>query len=174
VSYDLLSTTKPIARKEHRCIWCGQKIVKGERYLAERSVFDGEMQNHHWHFECNEACLDENAGESEWEFEPYGNQRPVPQGACGQREGVRKHAIKILLAVLNSRWLNQSPCRYDFVGNLDNFSRSDIEYSLKADPNITLREYLAIADRFKSCPISRIGITAIEADGTYTENVDFR
>jgi hypothetical protein len=29
VSYSLLSETRPIARKDHRCIWCGQKIEKG-------------------------------------------------------------------------------------------------------------------------------------------------
>src|ERR1700680_4010863 len=87
-----------------------------------------------------------------------------------RKEEMRKIAVKLLLAVLNSRWLNQSPCRYDFVGNVDNFSRSDIEYSLKDAPSMTLREYLDIADRFKACPISRAGITVIEPDGTYSEN----
>ena len=84
---------------------------------------------------------------------------------------MRKLAIRLLLSMLNSRWLNQSPCSYAYVGNIDNFSRSDIEYTLKAEPGMTLRQYLDIADRFKSCPISRVGITAIEPDGTYTQNV---
>ena len=83
----------------------------------------------------------------------------------------RVFAIRILLALLNSRWLNPTPCRYDFVGNIDNFSRSDIEANLKEEPEMSLRRYLDIADRFKSCPISRVGITAIEPDGTYTQNV---
>jgi hypothetical protein len=77
MSYTLLSETKPIARKDHRCIWCGQKIAKGEQYVAERSVFGGEMQNHHWHDGCAKACRAENWNESEWEFEPYSNERPV-------------------------------------------------------------------------------------------------
>ena len=87
---------------------------------------------------------------------------------------MRKIAIRVLLAILNSRWLNQTPCRYDFVGNVDNFSRSDIESTLRAEPDMLLCRYLEMADRFKACPISRVGVTAIEADGSYTENVDFR
>jgi hypothetical protein len=87
---------------------------------------------------------------------------------------MRNLLIRGLLAVLNSRWLNQTPCRYDFVGNIDNFSRQDIESSLRQDPAMTLQQYLELANRFKACPISRVGVTAIEADGSYTQNVDFR
>ena len=76
MSYSLLSETRPTARKDHRCIWCGQKISKGEQYVAERSVFDGEMQNHHWHQECLEDCHIAFANECEWEFMPYSNDRP--------------------------------------------------------------------------------------------------
>ena len=86
---------------------------------------------------------------------------------------MRKIAIRVLLTILNSRWLNQTPCRYDFVGNVDNFSREDIESTLRTDPEMSLARYLEIANRFKACPISRVGVTAIEADGSYTENVDF-
>lgn len=85
---------------------------------------------------------------------------------------MKKLIIKTLLSFLNSQWLNPSPCLYEFVGNVDAFSRSDIESNLRQEPNMTLREYLDCADRFKACPISRIGITAIEPDGTYTQNVD--
>lgn len=66
-----------MARKDHKCIWCGQAIPKGTEYIAERSVFDGEMQNHHWHPECLEDCKLAYAGESEWEFIPYDNERPA-------------------------------------------------------------------------------------------------
>ena len=75
MSYTLLSETRPKARKDHRCIWCGQVIPKGSEYVSERSVFDGEMQNHHWHEECLDSAR-ENNDECEWEFEPYGNERP--------------------------------------------------------------------------------------------------
>jgi hypothetical protein len=82
--------------------------------------------------------------------------------------------VRFLLSLLNTEFLNSTPCRYDFVGNVDNFSRSDIESTLRVEPDMTLRRYLDIADRFKACPISRVGVTAIEPDGTYTQNVDFR
>ena len=74
--YNLLSETRPIARKDHKCIWCGQKIAKGEQYIAERSTYDGEMQNHHWHSECLADCRTVNANEGTWEFSPYENERP--------------------------------------------------------------------------------------------------
>jgi hypothetical protein len=83
MSYTLLSETKPIARKDHRCIWCGQRIPKGEQYVAERSVFDGDMQNHHWHNEClvdAKSCQD-----CEWEFMPYSNERPNVVTRRGQQ-----------------------------------------------------------------------------------------
>ncbi len=85
MSYTLLSETYPTARKEHRCIWCGQSILKGTQYVAERSVFDGEMQNHHWHPECLEDCQLTNAGECQWEFYPYENERPEVS-SCKQAE----------------------------------------------------------------------------------------
>lgn len=78
MNYTLLSETKPVARKDHRCIWCGEPISKGTQYVAERSVYDGEMQNHHWHEECQMAAQDENDG-FDWEFMPYGNERPLEQ-----------------------------------------------------------------------------------------------
>ena len=48
--------------------------MPGEKYHDEHSVYEGRMQNHHWHSECLEAwqiCFDE--GESE--FEPYSFKR---------------------------------------------------------------------------------------------------
>lgn len=76
MGYTLLSLTYPVARKDHRCIWCGQKIAKGEGYMNERSVFDGDMQNHHWHPECWKDSHTNN-DEPEWEFTPYSYERPV-------------------------------------------------------------------------------------------------
>lgn len=86
----------------------------------------------------------------------------------------RKPLIKLLLTILNSRWLNHTPCSYEFVGNVDAFSRSDIESTLRADPQMTLQEYIDIANRFKACPISRTGVSVIEPDGTYSLNRDWR
>lgn len=90
MSYTLFAMTHPVARKDHRCIWCGQKIAKGEQYTFERSVFDGEMQNHHWHPECLEDCRIENEHAGEWEFMPYSNDRPPAQTFRGTLEGAKE------------------------------------------------------------------------------------
>ena len=91
-----------------------------------------------------------------------------------RRDAMREQVVRVLLAILNSSVLNQTPCKYEFVGNIDAFSREDVESSLRQQPDMTLRQYLDVANAFKFCPISRTGITAIEADGTYTKNVEWR
>lgn len=87
---------------------------------------------------------------------------------------MRKVIVRFLLSLLNADWLNPTPCKYEFVGNIDAFSREDVESSLRQQPDMTLQQYLDVANAFKFCPISRTGITAIESDGTYTENVEWR
>lgn len=74
MSYTLLKETYPKARKRHVCIWCGEKIEQDEIYRREKSVFDGGIQDHKWHLNCDEdaqetLCLDET-------FIPYSNDRP--------------------------------------------------------------------------------------------------
>ncbi len=69
--------------------------------------------------------------------------------------------IKLLLAMLNSRFLNATPCNYAFVNNLEAFSYENCLYEICANPNITVREMLDSADRFKSCPINKTGLTVI-------------
>jgi hypothetical protein len=86
----------------------------------------------------------------------------------------RKAVVRALLAILNSEWLNPTPCKYEFVGNVDAFSREDIEATLRHEPEMSLRAYLDLADRFKACPVSRVGVSVIEADGSYSLNRDFR
>lgn len=76
MSYTLLSETFPTAHKDHRCIWCGQPIPIGTTHRHERSIFQGEFQNHRWHPECNEAFMNV-CTHGEEEFSPYENERPV-------------------------------------------------------------------------------------------------
>ena len=85
MSYTLLSESWPIARKQHRCIWCGQHIEAGEKYRRERSVYDGDMQNHKWHQECNAAAA-EYFRQGEDEFSPHENERPPKLDADGVQE----------------------------------------------------------------------------------------
>lgn len=55
MSYALLSEIERTACKAHRCIWCPEKINAGEKYLHEKSVYEGDMQDHKWHHECRKA-----------------------------------------------------------------------------------------------------------------------
>lgn len=76
--YTLLRESWPVARKNHRCIWCGEAITSGTLYRHEKSVYDFQFQNHHWHDECNDAFAEEMSYEgSPMEFSPYENERPV-------------------------------------------------------------------------------------------------
>lgn len=96
--YTLLADSWPIARKPHRCIWCGQQIEAGEKYRRERSVYNGEMQNHAWHPECDEAAAEE-FSHGEQEFIPHQNERPEKKAASG---------VPVLVAANPAR--DQGPC----------------------------------------------------------------
>lgn len=50
------SVKTPMARKEHRCVWCGEPIPTGERYVRHRLIFDGMFQSNAFHRECDEAA----------------------------------------------------------------------------------------------------------------------
>ena len=76
MSYTLLAEAFPVARKEHRCIWCGQKILIGEKYCDRRGAFDGSIQRDRFHLEC-EKSSSEYFRSGEDEFDPYENERPT-------------------------------------------------------------------------------------------------
>tara|TARA_R110001583_G_C5597223_1_gene404242 strand:+ start:1098 stop:1376 length:279 start_codon:yes stop_codon:yes gene_type:complete len=78
MSYTQLRESKPKARKTHRCAYCSQLIIEGERYKREVGVYDGDMQNHAWHLECDKAFLNELKESGEYEMEIYGDgERPA-------------------------------------------------------------------------------------------------
>lgn len=78
MSYQLLSESHPVAAKVHRCIWCGQDIPVGETHRHERSIYEGEFQNHRWHSECDDVFTSM-CTHGEESFEPYENERPTLQ-----------------------------------------------------------------------------------------------
>jgi hypothetical protein len=76
MSYTLFSSDVRTAKKEHVCIWCGQKILAGEKYTDERSVYDGNIQRHRWHPECHDDSVKYFRESGEEEFTPWDNERP--------------------------------------------------------------------------------------------------
>jgi len=76
---------------------------------------------------------------------------------------MRSRIIDGLLWLLNSRWLNKSPCQYGYIGNLDAFSRESLESEDKMRPGVTVRTILDEATQFKSCRLLP-GLSVIEGD----------
>lgn len=73
MSFQLLSQTESIARKEHDCIWCREKIQVGEKYSKQTGVFEGDFQANKFHPECLEVSFI--YCKHEPEFEPHGYKR---------------------------------------------------------------------------------------------------
>ena len=76
MSFHLFSSDSRKARKQHRCIWCGQAIIPGDTYVDERSVYDGSIQRHRWHPECIQDARDGRANGDDCEFLAWSNERP--------------------------------------------------------------------------------------------------
>jgi len=55
MSYQLLSTSSPVARKNHNCIWCGEPIEKGLKHERQVIIFEGDFQMNRFHVECGQA-----------------------------------------------------------------------------------------------------------------------
>lgn len=69
---------------------------------------------------------------------------------------------QFLLRLLNSWWLNPSPCRYEFVGNIDVFSADHLRSEESQRPGITVATILAEAEAWKTCPMRKHGLTVID------------
>ena len=46
--YEHLETKNVIARKQHKCDWCGKPISKGEEYERQKYKYDGAS--------CMQSC----------------------------------------------------------------------------------------------------------------------
>ena len=51
-----LALRKPVAKKKHKCEWCGQLIQPGERYSRVVGIYDSNFHSTPFHQECEEAC----------------------------------------------------------------------------------------------------------------------
>jgi len=52
MGYVPLADEERIARKPHRCIWCGESIARAEKYHYASGIFQSDFQDNHWHLEC--------------------------------------------------------------------------------------------------------------------------
>jgi hypothetical protein len=71
---------------------------------------------------------------------------------------------RLLLAALNTRWLNPTPCRYGFLGNADAFDLESLRERARARPELTLREFIAEAESFAAHPLTPI-LAVVENGG---------
>lgn len=79
---------------------------------------------------------------------------------------VKNWMVRLLLRLLNTDFLNHSPCRYGWINNIDAFSYETLVYEEAMRPGITVRTVIEEADRWKTCPINKNGLTVLESDGT--------
>ena len=78
---------------------------------------------------------------------------------------MRSRIIRILLRILNSYWLNQTPCKYGYIGNVDAFDIDNLRSEESQRPGITVKQIIEEAERFKSCPMRKDGgVTVIDGD----------
>lgn len=54
--YQNLEIKNRIARKEHRCSWCGNPIRNGEEYEWQKFIFDGAFYEWHAHLACSRVA----------------------------------------------------------------------------------------------------------------------
>ena len=60
------------AKKPHTCIWCGEVITTGERYVRNTLVFEGEFQSNAFHVDCSVVAFTQDL---EYGFEPHEHER---------------------------------------------------------------------------------------------------
>lgn len=61
-----ISRRSPVARKVHRCFWCAEDIVPGEKYVSAAHADCGTVFKVKLHQECDKAwqhAANENGGE---------------------------------------------------------------------------------------------------------------
>ena len=69
------NATFPTARKEYRCEWCGETILKGEKHYKYAGMWEGDFQNWRMHDECeHDAQMN---GDMQEGFTPYEAERPA-------------------------------------------------------------------------------------------------
>ena len=55
MDYVELGAKHVIGKKEYRCEWCPEPILKSEKHLSRRYVLEGECRTGRMHLECEKA-----------------------------------------------------------------------------------------------------------------------
>ena len=86
MSYTLIKTTNPKAKKEYSCIWCAEKINIGEVHTKEVGEFEGDFQSNRWHTECHNAAQMYFNESGENCFYPHENKRGSTEEKCQSKK----------------------------------------------------------------------------------------
>lgn len=65
------------ARKDYKCIWCGDGILKGTQYFLHVNKFEGCLNSDKFHIECGRAMQKSPDVRDDGCFYPYSNERGV-------------------------------------------------------------------------------------------------
>ena len=90
MSSTTLAQTTPTARKPHRCDWCGEMILKGEKYSRWTGVYEGDFVSSVMHVECQDAYFkawseDDEGYEYHWQMRGTTCERGCTCGKHAQR-----------------------------------------------------------------------------------------
>lgn len=55
MSWQGISDSYPVARKDYQCVWCPEPIRKGEKHYRYVGTYDGDFQSNRAHLECDDA-----------------------------------------------------------------------------------------------------------------------
>ena len=78
MGFDPLSEFEPKARKIHKCEWCHQDIIAGEKYYRYSGICDGVMQSTAMHLDCRDAMHRDVDDSGDYEY--YLPNEPMPRG----------------------------------------------------------------------------------------------
>ena len=87
MSFELLSGSFPVAKKAHKCVWCGEEIKIGEKHYKFVGLNDGDFQSSRLHNECWDAMKRDMNQTEEHEYQiPEGMKRGLAQGEITRTE----------------------------------------------------------------------------------------
>jgi len=89
MSYQVISTTLPTAKKEHKCIWCGESILINELHAKDVGVYECDFQSNRYHIECYNASHTYFKESGENCFEPYDNKR----GSTEEKSNIKLNSL---------------------------------------------------------------------------------